>query len=199
LNTISNASDLNNILEAILDSERLELIAHLSRKESSLIELSNLSDLPPNDIQRHLDVLECAKLVKARDQDGNLVYRFNPKHLEQVNRQQFARPKNDSNLVSLDLSIEKKKILADYTNEDGSLKMIPTKSKKVIAVLDYLITSFEKDKVYSESQVNDILESYYPDPPTLRRYLIDYGYLGREKNGARYWRLDPQEPDTRKP
>ena len=128
MNTTSNSYDLNNILEAILDSERLELIAHLSRKESSLIELSDLSDLPPNDIQRHLDVLENAELVKVRDQDGKLVYKFNPKHLEHVNRQQFARPKNDSNLDSLDLSKGKKKILADCTNEDGSLKMIPTKS-----------------------------------------------------------------------
>ena len=76
--------------------------------------------------------------------------------------------------------------------------MIPTKSKKIIAVLDYLILSFEKGIEYSEVQVNEILERYYPDPTTLRRYLIDNGYLGRSKNGSRYWVIDSQEPETRK-
>jgi hypothetical protein len=77
--------------------------------------------------------------------------------------------------------------------------MIPIKSKKIIADLNYLIISCKEDINYSERQVNDILGSYYPDPTTLRRYLIDYGYLGRERNGTRYWRLDPQQSDTRQP
>ena len=70
--------------------------------------------------------------------------------------------------------------------------MIPTKSKKIIAILEYIADSFEDDIDYSEDQINEILERYYPDPTTLRRYLIDYGYLARERNGARYWRTDPQ-------
>lgn len=107
MNTTSNSINFNNILEAILDAERLELLAHFSRKESSLIEQSNLSVLPPNEIQRHLDVLESPQLVKVGDLCGNLLYRFNPKHLERVNRQQFSRPKNDSNLNPLDLSKRK--------------------------------------------------------------------------------------------
>jgi hypothetical protein len=71
---------------------------------------------------------------------------------------------------------------------DGSLRSIPTKMKKITPVLDYLSTSFELDIEYSESQVNEILEKYYPDTTTLRRYLVDYGYLGRSKNGAQYWK-----------
>jgi hypothetical protein len=193
----ARSQDINNILEAILDTEQLALIAYLSQAEFSLPELAEVSELSPNDIQRHLEVLEDAHLVHVIARDGKLVYQFNSKHLERVNRQQFARQKYDPIQSSSKLSNGQKKIVADYTHNDGSLKMIPTKSKKVIAILEYMADSFENDIDYSEDQINEILERYYPDPTTLRRYLIDYGYLGRERNGARYWRTDPQGLSSR--
>lgn len=193
----SNSPNVQNLFEAVLDTDRLSLIALLSQEEFSLSELSDQSDLPPRDIQHHISILVGAKLVKVRDHDGRQVYRFNPKQIEIINRQQFAQPKRDLELDSLGFSKETQKILADYTNQDGTLKMIPTKSKKIAAVLDYLILSFEKDIVFSEHQVNDILEKFYPDPTTLRRYLIDYGYLGRSRNGAQYWRIGTQASDER--
>jgi hypothetical protein len=195
MNTDSKSSNVNDLFEAVLDTDRLSLIAHLSQEELTLSELSNQSDIPPKDIQRHISILVGANLVKMRDHDGRQVYRFNPKQIELIKRQQFARPKNDVELDSLGFSKETKKILADYTNQDGTLKMIPTKGKKIVAVLDYLILSFEKDIEFSERQVNDILRSYFPDPTTLRRYLIDFGYLGRSRNGAHYWRIETQDSD----
>jgi len=194
----SKSQDLTKIFEAVLDSDRLSLISHLSQEELSLSELAAHSNMGQKDVQRHLDVLGNANLVNVHDRDGKQVYRFNPKHLEEIKRQQFARSKNETNFDEFGFSKEKQKILTDYTHQDGSLKMIPTKSKKIIAVLDYLILSFEKGIEYSEVQVNEILERYYPDPTTLRRYLIDYGYLGRSKNGSRYWVIDSQDPETRK-
>jgi len=188
----SPSQDINNILAAILDTERLALIAYLSQAEFSLPELAQVSELSLTDVQRHLEVLEDANLVNANHLDGKLLYRFNHKHLERVNRQQFARQKYNPSLLSSNLSNEQKKIVADYTHNDGSLKMIPTKSKKVTAILEYMADSFENDIDYSEDQINEILERYFPDTTTLRRYLIDYGYLGRERNGAHYWRTDPQ-------
>lgn len=191
------SQDINNILEAILDTERLALIAHLSQAEFSLRELAEVSELSLNDVQRHLEVLEDAHLIHVIARDGKLVYQFNSKHLERVNRKQFGRQRNNPNLSSLNLSNEHKKIVADYTHNDGSLRMIPKKTKKVIAILEYMAGSFENDIDYSEDQINEILKRYYPDPTTLRRYLIDYGYLGRERNSAHYWRTDPQGLSSR--
>jgi len=198
METAANSQDISNIFEAILDSDRLSLIAHLSQKELSLPELADQSEMRLKTVQRHLDVLEAANLVRVRDQNGKLVYRFNPKHLEKIKRQQFSQPKRKLNFDTGGLSKDKLKILADYTHQDGSLKMIPTKSKKIITVLDYLSTSFKADIEYNEGQVNEILENYYPDTTTLRRYLVDYGYLARSSNGARYWRVKSQDSETRK-
>jgi hypothetical protein len=194
----SKSQDMNKLFEAILDSDRLSLISHLSQEELSLSELAAHSNMGQKEVHRHLEVLANANLVNVHDRNGKQVYRFNPKHLEEIKRQQFARSKNETNFDEFGFSKENQKILIDYTHQDGSLKMIPTKSKKIIAVLDYLILSFEKGIEYSEVQVNEILDRYYPDPTTLRRYLIDNGYLGRSKNGSRYWVIDSQDPETRK-
>jgi hypothetical protein len=40
--------------------------------------------------------------------------------------------------------------------------------------------------------VNAILADNAPDPATLRRLLVDHGYLGR-RNGT-YWRERPSPP-----
>ena len=47
---------------------------------------------------------------------------------------------------------------------------------------------FEEGIRYSEVQVNEILKDIYPDYVTLRRYLIEYGYLERTRDGSAYWK-----------
>ncbi|MFR2551837.1 MAG: DUF2087 domain-containing protein [Clostridioides difficile] len=41
---------------------------------------------------------------------------------------------------------------------------------------------FERGKKYSEKEVNQILESIYDDFATIRRYLIEYGFMSRNKS-----------------
>ena len=63
----------------------------------------------------------------------------------------------------------------------GRLKELPTHEKKWLVVLRRLAQSFEPGQEYSEKQVNEILKGFYPDFATLRRYLVDYSLLTREK------------------
>ena len=194
----SVSPDATTLFRAVLNTERLELITHLSFQELSLPEISHLSKLQPKEIQHHLAILVAAKLVIVHEKDGIQLYRFNHKQLDEFNRLHFreAEFKHDK-IDLLGFPEEKRKILTDYTNPDGSLKMIPTKSKKIMAILDYLILAFDQEGDFSEKQVNEILEGYHPDTTTLRRYLIDFGYLGRTKDGARYWRIIPEKTDQR--
>ncbi|NLW79340.1 MAG: DUF2087 domain-containing protein [Ruminococcaceae bacterium] len=68
------------------------------------------------------------------------------------------------------------------------LRALPAKEKKKVAVLHLIARQFEKGTDYTEQQVNAILKDVHPDDyVTLRRYLIEYGYLGRTPNGSRYW------------
>jgi hypothetical protein len=193
MNASIPATDNNNFFGAILNSERLTLIAHLSEREHTLQELAAVSHLNQKDILRHLEVLEMVDLVHEFLRDGKSFYRFNPKQIENLNRQYFSNLNQSLNLDSHILSKDQKKVVSHYTNQDGTLKFIPTKSKKIIAILEYISTSFESGVEYSEQEVNEILLRYHADTTTLRRYLIDYKYLGREADGSCYWFSKPEK------
>lgn len=182
--------DLHSFIEATLDSDRLKLISFLTEEPFSVLDLAEKIGENPAAIMRHLEVLVEANLVKATDQNGKTVYRFDFKKIELMARRQLSQTQNEIDLSSLDLSEDHLVFIQNYTRSDGSLKMIPTQLKKITAIMEYISSAFEFDAFYSEKEVNAILNRYHPDSTTLRRHLVDYGYFGRERNGSRYWRLD---------
>jgi hypothetical protein len=66
------------------------------------------------------------------------------------------------------------------------LKFFSAKEKKKIVILNKIAAQFEKDRVYTEAEVNDILSDIYEDYVTLRRYLIEYGYMQRTRDCKEY-------------
>ncbi len=84
---------------------------------------------------------------------------------------------------------ENEEILKTYFNQglEGPLKGFPKKEKHKIVILRYLTRLFDVQKHYSEKEVNEILKERLDDYVTLRRYLIEYGFLDREPDGSRYW------------
>ncbi|PYZ94655.1 transcriptional regulator [Salipaludibacillus keqinensis] len=84
---------------------------------------------------------------------------------------------------------EKDKVLTTYFKQglDGPLDSFPSKEKRKIIVLQHLMNRFEGNKIYSEKEVNVILKSVHPDFATIRRYLIEYGFMERSKDCNEYW------------
>jgi len=84
---------------------------------------------------------------------------------------------------------EKDEVLKRYFGKDNQLliKSFPSKEKKKIIILQKIIENFEIGKHYTEKGVNEILKRYYDDFVTVRRYMIEYGFLDRDKDGAGYW------------
>ena len=67
------------------------------------------------------------------------------------------------------------------------LKSFSSKEKKKLVILRVISEQFEKGKEYSENEVNAILKSIYEDHATIRRYLIEYGFMERTANCEKYW------------
>ncbi len=82
---------------------------------------------------------------------------------------------------------ESSKIIRSYFDETGHLKEFPAKEKKKIVVLRQIMKNFTPDKKYSEPEVNRILKRIYDDFATIRRELIEYGYLDRTGDCSSYW------------
>jgi len=74
-----------------------------------------------------------------------------------------------------------------YFDQDGVIHQFPSKEKRKIVVLSVLAQKFDSQKNYSESAVNDILKQFIADYVTVRRYLIEYGFMQRTKDGKTYW------------
>lgn len=80
--------------------------------------------------------------------------------------------------------------------EDGRLTVFPTKVKRKVAILKQLIRRFDSQRQYSEKEVNEVLGSAFHDYVTLRRNLIEYGFLDRLPDGSCYWVKTSLLPST---
>lgn len=71
---------------------------------------------------------------------------------------------------------------------DGPIASIPRKQKRKLAVLEHIAAYFQSGITYQEKEVNELLRRFSEDDyVTLRRYLIDFGYLARDNNTSEYW------------
>ncbi len=68
------------------------------------------------------------------------------------------------------------------------LKKLPARQKKKIIILRAIAGLFKPDKRYTGREVDDMLKAVFDDHATLRRYLIEYGFMERTADGNQYWR-----------
>ncbi len=83
----------------------------------------------------------------------------------------------------------------------------PRRLKARLTALHYILRAFRSGDVYSEEEVNVAILERSPfalDHVQIRRYLVDYGMLGRKSDGSEYRvartylalaRWDPDIPD----
>ncbi len=76
-----------------------------------------------------------------------------------------------------------------FLDDAGKITQIPVPNRTKIPVLAYLDSKFEENRIYREKEVNEIINSWhsFEDYFILRRLLIDYKFLERTPDGARYW------------
>jgi hypothetical protein len=80
---------------------------------------------------------------------------------------------------------EEEQVLRSYFR-GGRLREIPARHSKRQIVLSRLSLEFEVGDRYSEREVNETLKRFHHDYVSLRRYLVDEGFLSREH--GEYWR-----------
>lgn len=82
---------------------------------------------------------------------------------------------------------EKAEVINIYMDENGAINKYPSKEKKKIIVLGEIIKNFKPSRDYSEKDINLVLKRIYEDYATIRRALIEYGFLDRTKDCSHYW------------
>lgn len=82
---------------------------------------------------------------------------------------------------------ERNTIIKTYMDETGAIKTYPSKEKKKIIILKEVVKNFSKGKIYSEKEINRILKRIYEDYASLRRALVEYGFIERSNDCSGYW------------
>ena len=189
------------LLKAAADENRLKMIGLMSERAYSVSEMVSLFELTEPTLSQHVSVLHGAGLLRLRMADSQRFYSINRQRLATFKAYvadieklptRAAKIKSDAVWIqALDWSEADKKVLQDYM-VDGRIHTLPEKRIKWLVILRWVATQFQPDTHYSEKQVNAILSDVNPDFATLRRYLVDYGYMQRELSGSHYW-LTPQD------
>jgi DNA-binding HxlR family transcriptional regulator len=198
--TRSDIYSLAQYFKTLADENRLRMIAYLGERERNVGELAELLDLSEPTVSHHLSRLREAGLVNMRAAGNQRVYRLDERNLKKLSQRlsdlehiQVEKEVESDNawIDALDLAEEDRKVLRDYML-NRRLKHIPVKRGKLLAVLRWLAGHFEPGRKYTEREVNAIIAQYHEDYARLRRELIDFGFLRRERGGGQYW-LTPED------
>lgn len=186
-------STLLAFFKALADANRLKLIGLLAQKASSVEELAAMLDISASTVSHHLSKLKEIGLVSARVEGYYNIYRLETDALENMAKRLLAAETLPEVAKDLDRKAYDREVLKNYLNQDGSIAQLPTNQRKLDVILRYLVEHFEFGEVYTEKEVNQIIGGLNEDISGLRRDLITFGYLDRERDGSAYWRVEPVE------
>jgi predicted transcriptional regulator len=205
--------------KALADENRLKMAILLSQRKYNVGELAEALSLTAPTVSHHLAKLREAGLVNLETAGNTHNYRlndamfnavrdnlFNAPMMEVMNeyilsagspehyreKAELERARSEAWIDELDVDDFDRKVLRDYTDH-GRLTMIPTRYKKLMAVLRWLATKFAPGVIYTEPEVSAILREIHADYARLRRELIEAKFLQREGGGGMYWRATDAE------
>lgn len=185
------------LLKALADESRLALLRLLNEGERTVGDLAQQIGLGEPTVSHHLGRLREAGFVTLRMAGNQRFYRLNAtglarfkKLVVEIERSQPAPEPvaaDDQWIIALGWSVADQQVLRAHTL-GGQLTHLPAKQKKMLVILRWLATLFEPERLYSEAEVNGVLKAVYAeDYVSLRRDLVDLGYLRRERGGGKYW------------
>jgi hypothetical protein len=182
---VGNRTDMtehpDDILRALADPERLRIAGALASADAEASSLAEALDLPIARVRRHLTRLANAGV--ARLQPDRRTYRLDAETLRWAAEQ--VGPPREAGIALGAANVDEEAVLRAFFR-DGRLVEIPTKASKRRIVLERVAIAFEPGVRYDEREVNAIVGAFHTDHASLRRYLVDEGFLDRD--GGEYWR-----------
>jgi hypothetical protein len=167
-------SESERILALLADPDRFRVASALALGATSVTDVERMSGLDQRTIERALGRLIAGGLVTKERESG---HRFATEELLLAARDAAER-RGESDP-------HEPEVVRRFMR-GGRLTEIPSNRSKRLAVLDRLAQEFEPGRRYPERQVNEILGRFHQDVASLRRYLVDEGFMERAR--GRYWR-----------
>lgn len=183
-------------LKALSDASRLRIVGLLADGRRMAVEqLAAALELTPATVVHHLRRLRDAELVELHPRRPYMDYSLRLARLGEIGaalhrlaREQTGEPAEAGPLARWATPADAKVLRAFFDGE--RLLSIPAQHSKRLVVLRQLAeTLFERKRKYPEREVNQLLAVRHPDAASLRRYLVDEGFMARKQS---VYRLRPR-------
>jgi biotin operon repressor len=171
--SVDDTSQDQELLRTLLDEERLQVIGLLAVKPQSVTEIAQTLNLDTGTVRHHIRRLRRAGLLINRSTHQNSLYELNSAGIQQLKQALFASQEPAA-------TTNEERVMRAFV-KNNRLEQIPTKQTKLLVVLDWLCQQFDANRTYPESEVKEIINRYHPDHATLRRLLVDFGYMTRDQ------------------
>jgi hypothetical protein len=173
----SPVRDAIPLFMAIADPDRIKIAAAIMDRSLTVEEVAAAVGMAPKTLHRKLAPLMQAGLVEITVRNDRSLYRFRMQPLFDAMKGLSRKPPEPG--LNDDLDLFDRKVLTDFLVE-GRLKAIPAQEKKRNVILRFLAERFEPERMYSEKEVNEIIRPVHEDVASLRRYMVDGGFLMRQ-------------------
>jgi len=170
--------DAVTVFKALGDESRLAIVRMLLEGESYVELIASRLELTSATVSHHLKKLEAAGLVESHRTQFYMIY--------SVKREVLSERLADliGTLPARDDDTRYREGVIETFFEYGRLKALPAQRKKREVILRYMLDPLEKGRPYGEEEINGHIVRYYDDYCTVRREMIAFGLVVREKNPA---------------
>lgn len=171
--------DCIKIFKCLADKSRLLIIRNLMESPMYVELLAQRLGLSPSTVSFHLKKLEDCSIVKPIKEQYYVVYHINEDIFSNTIKELI-----NSGDVDKDAQIQREKqyreeVIKNFF-EYGRLKSIPVQQKKRKIVLEEIVKAFNKNKCYTEREVNIIIADFNDDFCTIRKAMIEFNLMIRE-------------------
>ncbi len=182
-------SELVLFFKALSDATRLRMAGRLAQADCTAEALAEWLGEKPVVVKHHLGLLLAAGLVEAVSGASGPAYRLRLAGARALAGRLLSHPVTAVPEGATADAFEHK-VLREFLTPEGAVRDLPAQEKKFQVVLRYVLQAFEAGPRYSEKEVNARLQRFHPDSATLRRALVDRGWLVRQSAGQAYWRAE---------
>jgi len=199
----NQVDELVRFFKALAEPNRLRIIGLLAQKPQSVEQLASTLRVGESTVSHHLSKLGEAGLVSARAEGYYSIYALHTGALAGMAKKILHEETLPGLAVGMDVDAYDRKVLETFSDANGRIKAFPAQEKKFLVILRHILEEFETGMKYPEKRVNQILARYSADTATLRRSLVEHGFMDREGGGGTYWRVEKKtqshvegEPDS---
>jgi predicted transcriptional regulator len=189
----NQVDDLVRFFKALAEPNRLRIIGLLAQKPQSVEQLASTLRVGESTVSHHLSKLGQAGLVSARAEGYYSIYELHTGALAAMAKKILHEESLPGLALGIDTDAYDRKVLSTFSDANGRIKAFPVQEKKFLVILRHILEEFDTGVKYPEKRVNQILAKYSADTATLRRSLVEHGFMAREGGGGAYWRVQKKK------